>query len=73
MGMRHEDWTRYQKQLVADRFLRFGPPPQPLSDKVAELRTEVDGLAGRIKEELLAELRVEIERLIEMEISHADR
>lgn len=56
-----------------DQIRRFGPPSQPLADKVAELRAEVDGLAGRIRQELLAELKVEIERLIQMEMSHADR
>ena len=71
--MRHEDWTRYQLQEEQERSLKFGPQPQPLADKVAELRREVDGLSGRIKQELLAELKVEIERLIEMEMSHANR
>ncbi len=71
--MRHEDWIRYQFQEEQERSLKFGQPPQPLADKVAELRSEVDGLSGRIKQELLAELKVEIERLIEMEMSHADR
>ena len=71
--MRHEDWTRYHQEEEHERSLKFGPPPQGLADKVAELRGEVDGLSGRIKQELLAELRVEIERLIEMEMSHANR
>jgi hypothetical protein len=71
--MRHEDWSQYQKDFEVAQIQRFGPPPKPLADKVAELRAEVDGLSGRIKQELLAELKVEIERLVEMEMSHADR
>jgi hypothetical protein len=71
--MRYEDWTRYQLQEGQERTSKFGAAPQPLADRVAELRSAVDGLSGRIKQELLAELKVEIERLIEMEMSHADR
>ncbi len=71
--MKHEDWMRYQRQEEQDRTQKFGAPPQTLAAKVAEIRAEVDELSGRIKQELLAELKVEIERLIEMEMSHADR
>jgi hypothetical protein len=64
--MRHEDWNHYRLQEEQELSLRFGTPPLSLADKVAELRSEVDGLSGRIKQELLAELKVEIERLIDM-------
>ncbi len=68
--MRHEDWTRYQLQAEEERSRRFGEAPRTLESKVKELRAEVDGLSGRIKQELLAELKVEIERLIEKAISY---
>jgi hypothetical protein len=64
-SMRHEDWTRSRPREEKERDLRFGPAPRTLEDKVTDLRAEVDGLAGHIKQELLAELRVEIERLIQ--------
>lgn len=71
--MKHEDWIRYQRQEAECQALQFGERPKAYSENVAELRAEVDGLSGRIKQELLAELKIEIERLIEMEISHANR
>jgi len=37
------------------------------------LRAEVDSFADRIKAELLAELRVEVKRLISMEVTHASQ
>lgn len=62
--MRYEDWVRYRQQETDREVLLFGERPKTEAEKVAELRAEVDGLAGRIKQELLAELKAEIERLI---------
>ncbi|MCL5429413.1 MAG: hypothetical protein M1347_06415 [Chloroflexi bacterium] len=70
--MRHEDWAEYQRELEEHQIQRFGTPPPKDADRITELRREVDGLARRIKKELLAELKVEIERLITLEVEHAD-
>lgn len=70
--MKPEDLAKYEREAELDRLERFGPPPKSSSEKIAELRAEVDGLSGRIKEELLAVLRVEIERLISMHEAGSD-
>lgn len=71
--MKHEDWVRYRSQELERQAVQFGERPKTEAEKVAELRAEVDSLAGRIKAELLTELKIEVERLIEMEMQHADR
>ncbi|MEX1143640.1 MAG: hypothetical protein WEC16_02280 [Anaerolineales bacterium] len=69
--MKHEDWLAYQRKSEQERPARFGAPSKTQAEKIAELRAEVAGLAGRLKDELLAELRTEIERLISTEVTHA--
>ncbi|HKY79273.1 MAG TPA: hypothetical protein VJ182_04685 [Anaerolineales bacterium] len=68
--MKHEDWVRYQSQIEVEWLEKFGPRPKTHAEAIAELRAEVDSLEGRIKAELLDELRIEVERLISMEVSH---
>ncbi len=70
--MRHEDILHYQHQVGDEHLAKFGTPPQTDAEKITELRREVDSLAGRIKAELLEELRLEIERVISMEVSHVN-
>jgi hypothetical protein len=56
-------WLREQAKLHPEDY----PPPPPTHDeKIAALRAELDGLRGRLRDELLAELRVEVERAIAM-------
>lgn len=71
--MRQEDWARYEEEASKVQATQFGPIPKTNSEKITQLRAEVDGLADRLKSELLAELRVEIERLITMEVEYANR
>jgi hypothetical protein len=55
---------RYQ-QKQAEHWSKYtGERKKVDAQLIAELRTEVDGLAGRIKAELLNDLKIEIERLI---------
>lgn len=69
--MKHEDWLAYQRQSELESLEKLGPRPKSQAEAIAELRAEVDNLAGRIKAELLADLRTEVERLISMEVTHA--
>ncbi|MEX2143160.1 MAG: hypothetical protein WD740_01075 [Anaerolineales bacterium] len=69
--MKHEDWAVYRRQAEQGGWKKFSPLPKTQAQAIAELRAEVDGLAGRVKAELLAELRIEIERLIAMEAPYA--
>jgi len=71
--MKHEDWLQYQRQADLEHLELFGAPPRTDKERIDALRAEVEGLAGRLKEELLAELRCEIERLIAMEVPYAHR
>lgn len=70
--MKHEDWLDYQRRSEQESLEKFGPPQKTQAEAIAELRAEVDNLAGRIKAELLADLRTEVERLISMEVSRAN-
>jgi len=71
--MKHEDWIAYQHQAKREQIEKFGSLPQTQTQAIADLRAELDGLAGRIKAELLSELRTEVERLIAMEVTYASR
>jgi len=70
--MRHEDWIQYQSQEEQVNLEKFGKVSRFSQDKAFELRTEVDALVGRLKAELLAELGIEIERLIAMETANGN-
>ncbi|MEX2161677.1 MAG: hypothetical protein WD751_07140 [Anaerolineales bacterium] len=71
--MKHEDWLRYQRQAEQDHYERLGPQPKTSDEKIAELRAELDSLAGRLQVDLLAQLRTEVQRLIAMEASYASQ
>jgi hypothetical protein len=71
--MKHEDWLRYQRQAEQDQPEWLGPQPKTNDEKIAELRAELDSLAGRLRADLLAQLRTEVERLIAMEASYASQ
>lgn len=62
--MRHEDWLKYEQQAARERAALFGQRPPSDQERISQLRAELDGLAGRLKAELLAELHNEVERLI---------
>ena len=69
--MKHEDWLQYQRQADLRRLELFGAPPRTETERIEALRAEVDALACRLKEELLVELRSEIERLVTLEAPYA--
>lgn len=71
--MKHEDWLQYQRQADLSRLELFGAPPHTETERIEALRAEVEALACRLKKELLAELRSEIERLVTLEAPYARR
>ena len=55
----------HYQQKETDRWSKYTNERKKAdAQQIAALRAEVDGLAGRIKAELLNELKIEIERLI---------
>ncbi len=57
---------KWIQELEAERNKGKAPPPPTTDEKIKALRDEIEGLRGRLKDELLAELRVEVERAIAM-------
>ncbi|MGH2581328.1 MAG: hypothetical protein ACRDFQ_00355 [Anaerolineales bacterium] len=62
--MRFYEWERLKEEDRLKQEARFGPPPPTTEEKVKAIRKELDSLKGRLKDEVLAELRSEVERLI---------
>ena len=62
--MRYYEWEKLREEDRLKQEARFGPPRSTVEQKVEAIRNELDSLKGRLKDEVLAELRSELERLI---------